>query len=442
MDLTHLELEEEQSFPNCQHDYIAKIERAPPRGSNRRRRPLQVRSFDSDEDHRSKDRRSLKPRRVVFAVYRWRIIKALKTFQWAKSAPSLSNLAALLVLFSSLVVILSRSTSITTPSKEETTSLNVSFPKTRRTGSTFHRPGNSFTSTIPNYAGITLDTLDPENFHREIKETPPKPPSQSSSTGNHIQSQYHRHRQEQESTDDSTETDECEPVEWQTTFYLNCNNFHELDEANAGSSSGSSSKRHAARHLKYLGSGHYRAAWLVHQEAADETLVLKQLRMPEDDDDTDHTVNRSSLAKVQKDAIVMERLTASPYIVDAFGLCGTSIFSEVMPNEVADLIIPGDGYAEQEELDGQPSVVSGNNYTIAEKLDMAIDMTQALAAIHGFKEGVILHGDVHPVQWLRSPEGFLKLNDFNGAEILPWNPKEQRSCKTNRGRWGGNVRVD
>lgn len=161
--------------------------------------------------------------------------------------------------------------------------------------------------------------------------------------------------------------------------------------------------------------------------------------MPEDEADYDHIVNSRSLEKVQKDAIIMERLTASSYIVDAYGLCGTSIFAENMPNEVAELIIPGSGHAKQNELDRLPELVPGNKYSVEEKLDMAIDMAQALADIHGFPGGVIVHGDVHPVQWLQSPEGKLKLNDFNNAEILDWNKNKMRSCKTNRGSWGGNV---
>jgi hypothetical protein len=177
----------------------------------------------------------------------------------------------------------------------------------------------------------------------------------------------------------------------------------------------------------------------VDHEATGDHMVLKQLKLPEDDDDTDHTVNPVSLSKVQKDAIVMERLTASPRIVDAYGYCGTSILAENMPFEVAEHMVPGTGNADQEELDQLPALRPVNNYTIEEKLNMAIEMSEALADLHGASGGVILHGDVHPVQWLKSADGKLKLNDFNGCEVLEWNEKEQKSCKTNRGMWGGNV---
>lgn len=179
----------------------------------------------------------------------------------------------------------------------------------------------------------------------------------------------------------------------------------------------------------------------MNQEATGDKMVLKQLKLPDYDDDTDHSVNPKSISKVQKDNAVMERLTSSPRIVNSYGYCSTSILAENMPYEVAEHMIPGTGRAEQEDLDKLPSLRPVNNYTIEEKLDMAIEMAEALADLHGASGGVIVHGDVHPVQWLRAADGKLKLNDFNGAEILDWNEKEKRSCKINRGMWGGNVRT-
>lgn len=66
-------------------------------------------------------------------------------------------------------------------------------------------------------------------------------------------------------------------------------------------------------------------------------------------------------------------------------------------------------------------------------------VSMALADLHGFP-GTIVHGDVHPVQWLRSSDGALKLNDFNNAEILDWDRKAHANCNADRGMWGGMVR--
>jgi serine/threonine protein kinase len=127
-------------------------------------------------------------------------------------------------------------------------------------------------------------------------------------------------------------------------------------------------------------------------------------------------------------------------IVTSYGHCGATVLAENMPIEVSDKIIPGTGYISQEELDKLPDVHPANNFTVEEKLDIAILMAESLADIHNFVGGVIVHGDIHPVQWLRSPAGDLKLNDFNNAEILTFNPKSNTYCKKNRGSWGGMYR--
>lgn len=71
---------------------------------------------------------------------------------------------------------------------------------------------------------------------------------------------------------------------------------------------------------------------------------------------------------------------------------------------------------------------------------LRVAVCKAIAAIHGFP-GAIVHGDIHPVQWLRSKDGTIKLNDFNNAEILDWSRKENSYCKADRGSWGGMVRA-
>jgi len=46
--------------------------------------------------------------------------------------------------------------------------------------------------------------------------------------------------------------------------------------------------------------------------------------------------------------------------------------------------------------------------------------------------GAAVHGDVHPMQWLRTADGAVKLNDFNRAKILDWNMDKQFYCKAAR----------
>jgi serine/threonine protein kinase len=131
---------------------------------------------------------------------------------------------------------------------------------------------------------------------------------------------------------------------------------------------------------------------------------------------------------IHREAIVMERLTHSPRIVDIYGHCSTTIISEPMPSDVSHDIVPGEGHAKQADLDDLDDVYPRNNFTATQKLEMSLAMAEALADIHGFEDGVILHGDIKPEQWLWSKDGRLVLNDFNNAEILDWDEENQRYC--------------
>lgn len=49
----------------------------------------------------------------------------------------------------------------------------------------------------------------------------------------------------------------------------------------------------------------------------------------------------------ERDALIMERLSGSPRIVDIYGLCGSSVMVESLPKEVEKYIVPGEGYIAQ-----------------------------------------------------------------------------------------------
>jgi serine/threonine protein kinase len=152
-------------------------------------------------------------------------------------------------------------------------------------------------------------------------------------------------------------------------------------------------------------------------------------------------VDYRDMYKTHRDAIVMERLTHSPRIVDIYGHCSMTIISEPMPSDVSSDIIPGDGGAKQADLDKLDNVYPQNNLTATQKLEMSLEMAEGLADIHGFEGGVIFHGDIRLDQWLWSRDGRLVLNDFNCAEILDWDEENQRYC----GAWryyAGAVSID
>ncbi len=58
-----------------------------------------------------------------------------------------------------------------------------------------------------------------------------------------------------------------------------------------------------------------------------------------------------------------------------------------LPHEVEEVIIPGDGMAKPEDLPKE--LTPKNNYTVEEKLDIALSMAESLADLHGFRDGVL-----------------------------------------------------
>eukprot|EP00978_Attheya_sp_CCMP212_P012268 scaffold30482_cov53-Attheya_sp.AAC.6 len=143
---------------------------------------------------------------------------------------------------------------------------------------------------------------------------------------------------------------------------------------------------------------------------------------------------------IRRDAIVMERLTESPIIVDIYGFCAMSIYSELLPREVEQYVVPGYGYVDEDGLHDEDDVKPQNNYTVTEKLEMAMQMAETLAVLHGFKDGVIVHDDVQLCQWLYTKDGKLKLNDFNRAEIRMFDSETGKYCPHWNGHGMGNLR--
>jgi hypothetical protein len=101
-----------------------------------------------------------------------------------------------------------------------------------------------------------------------------------------------------------------------------------------------------------------------------------------------HDYRLSLLQEILRDALVMERLTASPRIVDIYDHCGTAVRVEAIPYEIEDVIVP-DGNMQQNELHDESDVQPQNDYTATEKLEIALDMVESLADLHGFADGIM-----------------------------------------------------
>ena len=81
-----------------------------------------------------------------------------------------------------------------------------------------------------------------------------------------------------------------------------------------------------------------------------------------------------------------------------------------------------------------------NKLTVQQKLSYSMDMMEAVANLHNYPGGVIVHDDIQLGQFLVSDDGqHLKLQDFNRAEILLWNEKKEEYCVYKNGRGHGDV---
>jgi len=110
------------------------------------------------------------------------------------------------------------------------------------------------------------------------------------------------------------------------------------------------------------------------------------------------------------DAVAMERLTPSPYVMDIYSYCGNSVITE---------------FATQ----------SFNNYIKQsnpfERLLLARDIARGMADIHGIDAGgnvTLVHNDINPANvMIRDKKP--RFNDFNVAILMTWNKEENRPCQ-------------
>mmetsp|Transcript_60308 Transcript_60308/g.72499 ORF Transcript_60308/g.72499 Transcript_60308/m.72499 type:complete len:331 (-) Transcript_60308:20-1012(-) len=210
----------------------------------------------------------------------------------------------------------------------------------------------------------------------------------------------------------------CRRTSWHKMNFPNCNNFHDINFLRE-------------ENMKYLGHGYYRDVFGI--RILKETVVFKT-----------HSLymryKHERLEQVRIDALVMERLTSAPNIVDIYGFCGFSVLTEALTVELQEKIVPGSGYIEQSDLHDEKELKPQNSYTGKEKLEMALEMAEAIASLHGFKDGVIVHDDIQLCQFLRNKAGVMKLNDFNRAEIMLFDEEKGEYCRYKNGAAYGNYR--
>ncbi|KAL9182905.1 hypothetical protein ACHAXT_004184 [Thalassiosira profunda] len=264
----------------------------------------------------------------------------------------------------------------------------------------------------------------------------------------------------------------CQKAAFSQLYFPTCNDFHERMVGRAFDDPEQlvHPRPEHELYVKYLAHGYYRDVWVVEdspwiwpdrypkekeqmsdkkkygvedEERTNEmarkayrSVVLKTLQMK-------HPYNPEQFEEVRLEAVIMERLTQSPRIMNTYGHCGYSTLAEVVPIEFEEAMVPGEGYQSHEDVEkrNKKGVRPYNNFTATEKLKFALEMAESLADLHGFEDGVIVHDDVQMCQWLRLPDGTLKLGDFNRATIMQWDLLKGEYCKFNNGNAFANYRA-
>jgi len=290
----------------------------------------------------------------------------------------------------------------------------------------YQAPISDINSYNPHYGGLNIAFLgeheherniqpDPEAFRGHVWE------SEEFEENSLRWDNYHSFDDEYQRNEQFREQNlQCRYNAWHRNIYPTCNTFHEIEIIKGKN--------------KFLGGGAFRAAFLQH-EPFDPTLVVKvQLY----DDSNPFDIERFEF--VRNDALIMERLTASPRIADIYGHCASSIYSEFLPNEAEEQIIPGEGDGIDPPLNDTRDVDPKNKYDISEKLDLALQMAESIADLHGYQGGVIVHDDIQLAQFLFKKDGSLVLNDFNRGETMLFDEKKGGYCRYTNGKGGGEYR--
>ncbi|KAG7357836.1 protein tyrosine kinase [Nitzschia inconspicua] len=128
-------------------------------------------------------------------------------------------------------------------------------------------------------------------------------------------------------------------------------------------------------------------------------------------------ITEDELEGRKMDAIVQEQLTSSPFVMDIYGLCGTSI--------LAPLATDGSLY------DYVFSVRNGGaELSPHQKLKVAIHMAEGLAAVHDSvrqKPHSFVHNDLDVSQFIFF-NGIFKINDFNHGKFLLHRRESRTLC--------------
>lgn len=110
------------------------------------------------------------------------------------------------------------------------------------------------------------------------------------------------------------------------------------------------------------------------------------------------------------DGLAMERLTASPFVINVYAFCAMTVVQEFAGKDISSLPATTD-----------PKL----------KLSLATKVAQAVADVHSFDEPnrpSLAHNDINLANLIITDDGRPVLNDFNVAILLKANNETGETC--------------
>mmetsp|Transcript_8240 Transcript_8240/g.12671 ORF Transcript_8240/g.12671 Transcript_8240/m.12671 type:complete len:541 (+) Transcript_8240:108-1730(+) len=204
----------------------------------------------------------------------------------------------------------------------------------------------------------------------------------------------------------------CDFLDWQKKSFPSCNEIHEIDLQSTLYRTGRG-KHKDAKQIGYAGSGLWRHVWKVdpHEEMnmkpGEDSKVPCVLKMMKGE----HDVNSRNMDRHRRDALVMERLTASPNIVSIYSYCGNTVLTEFAGFNLDDIIHGRSSILRNKQTPSRNSP--------KERLNLALGIARGVEAMHTVDGGPIIHADITSEQFLVDDDGTIKLNDFNRCRFVP-----------------------
>ena len=198
--------------------------------------------------------------------------------------------------------------------------------------------------------------------------------------------------------------DTCVPMSpWQSMSFPTCNNLHEmglvssLEDTSLRLLSSSGSWRDAWRFK----------AWVPFNEKHNilDNVILKTIK-------SGHTLQDRYFEHSRVDALAMERLTSSRYVMNIYGFCGMSVVTERGTDDIIHFV----------------KHLSSSR----DRVDLAWKVAQSVASVHeidGMNTTVsLVHNDINDGNIFIGRKNTPLLNDFNIAVLMMKDRNTNQSC--------------